>query len=44
LSVDFGDVAVVLLDGLLQFCFLGILVLASFGGLAVQLFGCELGD
>lgn len=34
----------VLLDSLLQFRFLGILILASFGGLAVQLFGCELED
>lgn len=32
----------VLLDCLLQFCLFGILVLAGFGGLAVELFGGEL--
>jgi hypothetical protein len=42
LGVDFGNVAVVLLDGLFQFCLFGVFVLAGFGGLAVELFGGEL--
>jgi hypothetical protein len=42
LGVDFGNVAVVLLDCFFQFCLFGVFVLACFGGLAVELFGCEL--
>jgi len=42
LSVDFGNVAVVLLDCFFQFCLFGVFVLAGFGGLAVELFGGEL--
>lgn len=42
LGVDFGNIAVVLLDGFFQFCLFGVFVLAGFGGLAVELFGCEL--
>jgi len=42
LSVDFCNVAVVLLDCFFQFCFFGVFVFAGFGGLAVELFGCEL--
>ena len=36
LSVDFGDVAMTLLDGFLEFRLLGLLVFASFGGLSLQ--------
>lgn len=42
LSVDLGDVAVVLLDRLLELCFFARLVLAGFGGLSVQLLCGEL--
>jgi hypothetical protein len=42
LGVDFGNVAVVLLDCFFQFCLFGVLIFAGFGGLAVELFGCEL--
>jgi hypothetical protein len=42
LGVDFGNIAVVLLDCFFQFCLFGIFVFAGFGGLAIELFGCEL--
>ncbi len=42
LGVDFGDVGVVLLDGLFELVLLGRLVFACFGGLSVQLLGGEL--
>ena len=42
MGVDLGDVAVVLLDRLLELCFFARLVLAGFGGLSVQLLCGEL--
>lgn len=42
-GVDFGDIAVSCRDGLLQLCLLCRFVLAGFGGLSVELLGCELG-
>ena len=36
LSVDFGDVAMALLYGLLEFRLLGLLVFAGFGGLSLR--------
>ena len=43
LGVDFGDVGVGLLDGFFELVLFGRFVFAGFGGLAVQLFCCELG-
>lgn len=42
LRVDLGNVAVALLDGFLELSLLRCLVFARFGGLSVELFGCEL--
>ena len=42
LGVDFGDVVVGGGEGFFEFGFFGLFVFGGFGGLSIELFGCEL--